>query len=95
MLYKTIEAEQKYRNILSMVKEGMTKNDICKRLNINEQTYYKYMQKAEQVGHLKKQNYIVLPSFDEYLKENDIHAIIEKIINKDLCKEENNNESRM
>ena len=81
MLYKTLESEQKYRNIISMVKKGKNRKDICKILNINEQTYYKYTQKAELVGHLKKSNYIVLPSFDEYLKNNDFTVELEKIIN--------------
>jgi hypothetical protein len=87
MLYKTLESEQKYRNILTLVKSGKNRKEICSKLKINEQTYYKYMQTAEGAGHLKKSNYIVLPSFDVYVKENNFHKEIDKILKDSITNE--------
>jgi DNA-binding CsgD family transcriptional regulator len=94
MIYTNIESEQRYRNILIMVKKGMNKRDICSKLNINEQTYYKYMQKGETEGHVQKCNYIILPAFEKYLKNNDYYNEIEKLMKNDLTLEKANTEEK-
>lgn len=83
MLFANFESEQKYRLILNMIKQDINKQEICKKLKIDEQTFYKYTQRGVQNNHLKKANYIVLPAFDEYLKNNDLNREINKILEVD------------